>query len=180
MRRLLLVRHCESSGPQPEASLTANGLRHARRLAEALEGHPIDRIVSSPFRRARQTIAPLATLRALDVEIEPRLAERRLAVPPVDDWRAYVRRSFIDPDSRAPGGESAREVLERGRAAITQYFESASRLPVLVTHGQLLSLVLHSIDARFGYADWQRLRNPDVFVLRGASTARLDFERLGD
>jgi 2,3-bisphosphoglycerate-dependent phosphoglycerate mutase len=178
MPELLLIRHCESTAQEPDAPLTAEGLRQAERLSTWLEVHPVDRVVSSPFRRARETSAPLATSRGLELEIDPRLAERRLADPPVDDWREYVRRSFDDPSSCAPGGESAREVLARAWATIAEAVEHTSRLPALVTHGHFLALVLHSLDPDFGYTAWEGLRNPDVFRLWGSSLDRLGFERV--
>jgi broad specificity phosphatase PhoE len=39
MSRLLLVRHCESSGPQPDAPLTERGLDQAVRLATFLAAY---------------------------------------------------------------------------------------------------------------------------------------------
>jgi len=178
MIELLVIRHCESTGQEPDAPLTENGLRQAERLAVTLEDHPIDRIVSSPFTRARDTIDPLSRMRKLKLEIDPRLSERRLANPPVENWREYIRRSFAEPHSRAPGGESGFEVLERGWAAISDILNSPACLPVLVTHGHFLALVLNSLDSTFGYADWESLANPDVFRLHGPSLSNLHFTRV--
>jgi 2,3-bisphosphoglycerate-dependent phosphoglycerate mutase len=178
MTEFLIIRHCESTGQEPGAPLTANGLRQAERLAVILKDHPIDLIVSSPFLRARDTIDPLSRLRKLKLEIDPRLSERRLANPPVEDWREYIRRSFVEPDSRAPGGESGFEVLERGWAAIRDAVNSPAHLPVLVTHGHFLALVLNSLDSNFGYADWESLANPDIFRLHGSSLTDLHFNRV--
>jgi 2,3-bisphosphoglycerate-dependent phosphoglycerate mutase len=164
---LLLVRHCAASGQEPEAALTLEGVQQAERLAERLAREPIDRVVSSPYRRAIDSIAPLAARRGLDVEVDPRLAERRMSAQPIDHWRDLVRRSFDEPDLRAPGGESARETLVRGRAALDDVIAGAHRLPVVVSHGQLLALLLHELVPGFGYAGWESLRNPDVFRVAG-------------
>jgi len=170
-RRLLLVRHCESSGQEPEAPLTARGHAQARELAGRLAPLAPDHIVSSPFVRARQSVAPLAAARALAVAIEPRLAERRLGVDPFGDWRQGLRASFADLDRSYPDGESARTAQQRGRAVVEAVLASQHRLPVLATHGNLLSLLLASVDGRFGYADWAQLANPDIFVLTVAGDA---------
>jgi 2,3-bisphosphoglycerate-dependent phosphoglycerate mutase len=170
-RRLLLVRHCESSGPAPDAPLTGRGHEQARTLATQLAPLAPDHIVSSPFERARQSVAPLAAALELAVAIEPRLAERRLGVDPFGDWRQGLRASFADLDRSYPDGESARTAQQRGRAAVEEVLRGAHRLPVLATHGNLLSLLLASIDGRFGYGDWEQLANPDVFVLTIAGDA---------
>jgi 2,3-bisphosphoglycerate-dependent phosphoglycerate mutase len=177
-RAALLVRHCESKGPAPDATLSARGEAQAVALAERLSGHPVDHIVSSPYARARGTIAPFAERTGLEVRLEPRLAERRLAAElHAPGWREAVRRSFDDPQHRLPGGESGAEVLARGSAAIREVLAEGHRLPVLVSHGQLLSLFLHSVDADFGYADWEALAMPDVFLLEERA-GKLVFQRL--
>ena len=165
IRRLLLVRHCESSGQEPEADLTAAGQAQARALAARLMPLSPDCIISSPFRRARQSAEPLGMALSLPIAIEPRLAERRLGAHPFADWRQGLRASFENLDRTYPDGESGRAAQQRARAAIDAALQGPHRLPVLFTHGNLLSLLLASVDGRFGYADWERLTNPDVFVL---------------
>src|SRR4029453_2748793 len=103
MSRMLLVRHCESSGPRPEAPLTDRGRAQAVRLADFLTEYRIDAIASSPSRRARDTIAPFAGSTGLAVSIDPRLAERRMSEEPDADWRGHMRRPFDDPEARVAG-----------------------------------------------------------------------------
>jgi 2,3-bisphosphoglycerate-dependent phosphoglycerate mutase len=175
--RALLVRHCESTGPPPESPLTARGEAQAVALAERLSAHPIDHLVSSPYLRARATIAPFAKRTGFPVHIDARLAERRLSAGPIEGWREAVRRSFEDPTYRLPGGEAGAETLARGSAAIQEVLGAGHRLPVLVSHGQLLSLFLHSIDAGFGYSEWESLANPEVILLETRANG-FAFERI--
>jgi 2,3-bisphosphoglycerate-dependent phosphoglycerate mutase len=177
MSRMLLVRHCESSGPWPEAPLTDRGRAQAGRLADFLTGCRIDAVVSSPYRRARDTIAPFAASSGLAVSIDPRLAERRMSEEPDADWKATLRRSFDDPDHRLPGAESARETVARGRAALDDLLTSPWRMPVAVTHGQLMGLVLHTFDSRFGFARWEEMSTPDVYLVV-ADGGPVRFERV--
>lgn len=177
MTVIVLVRHCETSGQAPEAPLTETGQAQAVELAERLSSLAIDHIVSSPYARARATIQPYASRTGLPVQLDHRLAERRLSPEPIDHWRDVVRSSFTDPDARVPGGESGRETLARGWAAIESVLEGGHRLPVVVTHGQLLGLVLHSIGPGFGYAGWESLRNPDVFLLENTGEGTFAFRR---
>ena len=178
MPRVLIIRHCESSGQVPEAPLTATGYAQAEALAERLAGHPIDRVVSSTYRRAQETIAPFAARRGLAIELEPRLVERRLSPEPIPEWRDVVRRSFSEPDFAVPGGESGRAVLERGWAALESILGAGHALPALVSHGQLISLVLSRIDPNFGFDGWQSLQNPDVIAVERDARGGLSFRRL--
>lgn len=180
MERALLVRHCESSGQAHDAPLTPRGSEQAEALADFLSPRPIARIVSSPYLRARQSVEPLARKLGLEIELDARLAERTLSPRPIDGWREVVARSFVDPKFSVPGGESGAETLARGLEAIRPLLESAARdrLVVIASHGQLLSLVLHSIDSGFGFAGWQALSNPDVHLLEANATTGLAFRRV--
>jgi 2,3-bisphosphoglycerate-dependent phosphoglycerate mutase len=162
---ILLVRHCTSCGQEPDARLADAGLQQAVDLAEALARHAIDHVVSSPFRRALQTIAPFAVRAGLPVHEDVRLAERTLSAEPLDDWLEQLHRTWEDFDYRAPGGETSREAQLRGRAVVDEIAGAGHRCAVLVSHGNLIGLVLQSIDSRFDYEAWTRLTNPDLFRL---------------
>jgi len=178
MSRLLLVRHCQSSGQHPDAALSDAGHIQAHALAERLVAQPIDHLVSSTYRRASATLAPLAARTGLALHRDERLVERRLSPEPIDGWRDVVARSFVEPDFCVPGGESGREVLERAWKALEEILAGGHSLPAVASHGQLISLVLHSIDPSFGFAGWESLSNPDVHLLERDVRGRFSFRRL--
>ena len=180
MRSLILVRHCEAAGQEPDAPLTETGWQQATELTDFLSAFPIDAIVSSAYRRTRETVAPVAELLHLRVKTDARLNERVLSPHPIDHWREVVRDSFADTDLRAPGGESASDVIQRAWPVLHGLLSGPAGLPVVVTHGNLLALVLHSIDPAFGYAEWESLSNPDVYRLRVNGDSGLRFCRLWD
>ena len=180
MSSLILVRHCEATGQEPDAPLTDVGQRQARELADLLSTFPVDAIVASAYLRARQSAEPLADLLHLGVEVDPRLNERVLSPYPIDNWREVVRYSFADHDLRASGGESANDVLRRAWPALDDLLSGSAELPVVVTHGNLLALVLHSIDPGFGCAEWENLSNPDVYRVEVNAVGAKGFCRLWD
>lgn len=79
--KLHLVRHARAakrtqwSGPPLLRPLVDSGRAQARSIATALADSGIERIVSSPALRCRQTVAPLAHATGLPVELDERLAE---------------------------------------------------------------------------------------------------------
>nr|WP_251027392.1 MULTISPECIES: histidine phosphatase family protein [unclassified Exiguobacterium] len=172
-----IVRHCEATGQAPDAPLTKQGQNQADALADFFKTIPVDRIVSSPFRRARETILPLATLHDCPVEIEDQLQERILSISPLSDWRTALQQTFVDLDLRFPGGESSRETMERMSSVLEEALLYPARHTVLVTHGNAMALLLKSIDSTFSYEDWNRLRNPEVYRLVQTSET-LIYERL--
>ncbi|MDP6979460.1 MAG: histidine phosphatase family protein [Myxococcota bacterium] len=78
---LLLIRHGlplrvrTPDGTPADPNLSPTGHAQAERVAEVLARESIDRIYSSPMRRARETAAPLAAMSGLEVDIEPRIRE---------------------------------------------------------------------------------------------------------
>lgn len=183
---LYLVRHCRAEGQEPDAPLTAAGTIEAETLATFLiaaaqsDGVRIERIVASPFLRAQQSIAPLARQLELPVEVEARLAERRLSTIPREDWLDQLRASFTDPDFRLEGGESSHEAVARAGTLLDEVRRHRSAGIVLVTHGNLLTLLLrflngYSLTEPAGFEEWRRLTNPDVFrVVLTENEARVE------
>ncbi len=169
--RLYLVRHCHATGQEHDAPLTAEGARQAVALADLLDPLGIERIISSPFRRARDSIAPLAARLGIPIEYDDRLIERVLSPRAVPDWRAHLRTSFDDPDYCLAEGESSRTAATRAVAVLNDLARRPRRATAIVTHGNLLALLLRSFNPDIGFADWERLTNPDVFSVLVAERA---------
>jgi len=162
-RTIYLVRHCQTSGQEPDAPLTLLGQQQAVALADCLAKESIRRIVSSPFLRAYQTAQPLAQICELKIETDERLRERTLSGVPIDNWREKLEFSFTDLDFCLPGGESSRAAMTRGLAALSDIMHSDSLTTVVVTHGNLMTLLLKSFNNAVGFAEWTALSSPDVY-----------------
>jgi len=78
---LLVIRHAhagsraEWDGNDDLRPLSQRGIGQARNIARRFADVPLARIVSSPAVRCRQTVAPLADARGVDVTVDARLAE---------------------------------------------------------------------------------------------------------
>ena len=178
MKRILLLRHCTSSGQEPEANLAPEGYQQAQKLVSQLGDYSIDLLISSPYQRAVESITPFANSRGLDIRTDPRLAERTISEHRIDNWMDYIKGSYNDPELAAPTGESANDVIQRAWPVIQSAFESDFQLPLLSTHGQWISLVLNSIDPTFGFEGWQQLRNPDLIELSADQNGRVSFHKI--
>jgi 2,3-bisphosphoglycerate-dependent phosphoglycerate mutase len=163
-----LVRHAHAEWtPDEQRPLSPEGREDAQRVADLLSGFPITRIHSSPFRRAWETVTPLAERLGLSVHSEPGLQERKLSGDPiVDDFFAAVKQTWDDPTYAHPGGETNATAQRRGMAVVHQlrglYPEEHI---VLSTHGNLLALILQHYDPSVDYAFWRSLTMPDVYQL---------------
>jgi 2,3-bisphosphoglycerate-dependent phosphoglycerate mutase len=163
MKTLYLVRHCKAEGQGADAPLTPEGVAQSNSLADLLAHADIERIISSPYTRATQSIAPLSRRLNLGVELDTRLVERVLCSDPRPDWQEHLFASFADLDLRLEGGESGREAMLRAVAVVTDIRRHAARNTLLVTHGNLMALLLKHFDDSIGFAEWRALSNPDVY-----------------
>ncbi len=168
MRSALLIRHCEAAWSEDNASrpLSELGVAQAQRLGEWLQQRwSPDAIVSSPYRRAVDTIAPFAAVAGLNIGLDERLRERKGPfLPEAADHIAAAEACFADHELRLQAAETGREAQKRGWQAIEAALAS-HELPVLVTHGQLLSFTLARIDGTTGVERWRTMTTPDVFLL---------------
>lgn len=157
------MRHCKAVGQEPNAPLTSEGKMQAIALTHLLSGFGIERVISSPFTRAYRSIAPLAEHLCLAIEIDNRLAERVLCGTPLADWQERLAESFTNLDLCLDGGESSRTAMARGIAVIDEALQQKADTIAIATHGNLMALILKHFDDRIGYAEWQKLSNPDVY-----------------
>jgi len=156
--RLLLIRHGQTSWNverrvlgRTDIPLDEEGLRQAAALAAILE--PVHTLWASPLSRARSTAEAVAAAQSgVALQIEPDLtemdqgemdgcgeAEMRARFAPV------LSRWNVDPtDERLPGGETLREVQERGLAALARIAAATPEgaTVAVVSHQLLISAVL--------------------------------------
>jgi 2,3-bisphosphoglycerate-dependent phosphoglycerate mutase len=178
MPKLLLIRHCRATAQHPDAPLTATGIKAAEALVARLQDLSPNAVYSSPYERALATVRPFAVLANLPVRLDDRLRERVLSDHDLEDWLDHIRRSFAEPNYRAPGGESLSEAQSRAVAALADIAAAGHRLPAVASHGNLIASVLRAMDATFGFAQWRGLRNPDLFEVELDAGQPVRFARL--
>jgi broad specificity phosphatase PhoE len=157
---LYLVRHGESTynaegriQGQADVPLSELGRRQSEAVAEALRAQPVDAVYSSPLRRALETARLIAAPHNLLVRTDARLAELNVGVFQ-DRLRSELAETHPtelarwldgDEDFAIPGGESRRQLAERGCAALRAIAAAGDSSAVVVTHGGLLSATLRSL-----------------------------------
>lgn len=163
--QIFVIRHCEATGQSQDAPLTAKGFEQAALLAEYLQDKEVERVISSPYLRAQQSISPYAQRFHIPVELDNRLSERVLSDSNLDSWFECLRQTFDDFDLSFSGGESSSQAMGRAVAVLKSLESSEAKRVAIVTHGNLMTLLLRHFDARFGFDEWANLTNPDVFLV---------------
>jgi 2,3-bisphosphoglycerate-dependent phosphoglycerate mutase len=174
-----LVRHAQAEGQAPEAGLTETGRADAAALVSILTDLGVDRIVSSPYRRALATVEPFARQRGFSITEDIRLIEAPLSSNELADWREKLEQSFEDLDLCFEGGESGNVATRRAVAALSHTLSGAAgSRPVIVTHGRLMTLLLKHFRGDVGFSHWERLSTPDLFQVKLSGHGGCEFTRL--
>jgi 2,3-bisphosphoglycerate-dependent phosphoglycerate mutase len=165
---ICFVRHAHSTYTPEELTrpLSEKGMRDARRVARILESENLDHVVSSPYLRAIQTVKGTAASLNQDVILIDGFKERLLSSEPLDDFQGAIRKVWEEPSFQWEGGESNVDAQKRGVAAMLELLKEYEGKRVAVgTHGNIMVLIMHHFDPRYGLAFWESLDMPDVYRL---------------
>ena len=154
---LVLIRHGETEWNVQsriqghiDIALSERGQRQAQALASVLEDEPLAAVYASDLARARQTAQPLATLRGLELRLDPRLRERGFGLfegctyaEAQANWPTeYAIWQRRDPRHAVPGGESYLEARARVLQCLAEIVRRHEGGKVaIVTHGGVLDIV---------------------------------------
>jgi 2,3-bisphosphoglycerate-dependent phosphoglycerate mutase len=168
-----MVRHGESSkneGTERTRGLTDKGIQDANRVTELLKDEGIDVLVSSPYRRAIQTIEGLARRLGKEVEIVEELKElvftgEDKTLPDTIIYPA-VKEMFADSGFLLPGGESRSVCEARAILALQGLLSNYKGKKFAIgTHGMVMTLMMGYFDRRYGFNFLMQTSKPDIYKL---------------
>ena len=166
----ILIWHAESSPnkdlPESDWPLSNLGNHQARSLAAKLSRTGISCVVSSPYIRAIDTVRPLADVVKCQVEVHNDLRERKLCDEVRTDWYELLKRAWSDFSFALPNCESSFVCQLRLQDCLHEVAKQHKGKTIAVcSHGNAIGLFLNSIDPNFGFEQWERMQNPDVFFI---------------
>jgi 2,3-bisphosphoglycerate-dependent phosphoglycerate mutase len=193
---LYCVRHGESLynaegrvQGQSDVALSEFGRSQSAAVAEALAEKSLDALYSSPLRRAMETAEVVARRTGLPIQTDPRLKEVNAGIFQ-DRLRADLQREFPEELSRwtsedldyvIPGGESRRQLIARGRAALEAIARENLQHVAVIAHGRLLTVALKNL-VGLAPEDYPRsLENGSITTIRCDGAGRfevLDWDRV--
>jgi 2,3-bisphosphoglycerate-dependent phosphoglycerate mutase len=165
MKKIYLVRHAQASGQSFDAPLTKEGERDSLRLVDFFHGITIDAIISSPYKRAIDTVTPLANHLGKEIFVDQRLSERVLSNQSLENWKDRLKESFDNFHLCLEGGESNAYGLKRASSLYSDLLQSEKSNFLLCSHGNLSTLFLRLFDSNYGYEQLLQMTNPDVFEI---------------
>ncbi|MCK6208021.1 histidine phosphatase family protein [Bacillus infantis] len=165
---LYFVRHAHSTYTPDESArpLSSRGFADAERITGILEKENIDIVISSPYRRAVQTVEGVAKVIGQEVIIEDGFKERNLSAKPVEDFNLAITKVWEEPSFSWEGGESNIDAQKRGIEATLKVLETYEGKNIAVgTHGNIMVLIMNYFDEKYGFSFWKDLNMPDVYKL---------------
>lgn len=170
MTELYFVRHAEpnhSNHDDASRELTEKGLRDRRLATAFLADKNITAVLSSPFKRAVDTVQDFADAAGLSVLTDPDFRERRVDSVWIDDFDGFCKQQWADFDYRLTDGETLHMVQERNLAALRRALHTYSGQAVAVgSHGTALSTLVHYFDPTFGHEDFKSIAKLMPWIVR--------------
>ena len=164
MTRIYLVRHAEAEGNLYRIAhghynglITARGYKQIAALQRRFEHIHIDAVYSSDLFRTRTTAKAVYLPKGLTLHTDPNLREVNMGVWEGHTWqqlRMEDEERIVDFNRhldrwQVPGGETARQVLDRFIPTLTRIAqENDGKTVAVFSHGAALRMVLGTLEGR--------------------------------
>ncbi|WP_436861073.1 histidine phosphatase family protein [Staphylococcus caeli] len=146
------------------APLTEDGQLKAEKLVKVFENKKIHNIYVSPYKRAIDTIKPVANSLNIEYKIELDLFERKIGEW-VEDFEKFCFLQWLNFDYKLENGESLNEVLIRMLKVFNKIKDENCKDIIICGHGTSLSILFYKLTfSNFTYNDFKSLTMPDVLV----------------
>lgn len=162
---MYFVRHAHSSYTPEEYKrpLSEAGYKEAHKVAKFFESIDINAIYSSKYKRATETVQPIATAKNLHITELEALNERTLANFKLPDFENAIVKVWSQPTYSFPGGESNMEAQNRVIPTIEELQRIHKNETIIIgTHGNIFTLILNHYNKAYDLAFWEQLKMPDI------------------
>ena len=113
MTTIYFVRHAEPNYDNHNdisRELTNKGLKDRRLVTDFLADKQIDVVLSSPYKRAIDTISEFAELKGIDIIIIDEFKERKIDSGWIEDFNSFCKKQWEDFSYKLSDGECLGEV----------------------------------------------------------------------
>lgn len=169
MTKVYYVRHAEPNYDNHNDALrelTPKGLNDRKLVTKFLADKKINAAVSSPFRRAVDTIKEFADLEGIKIEVIDEFRERKVDSGWIDDFALFIQKQWDDFNYKLPNGECLQEVQERNVSALLKLIEHYKEKNIVIGgHGTALSTIINYFDTSFGYDEFVKMKNKMPWIV---------------
>lgn len=181
MTNIYLVRHAHStySADERNRPLSEKGKSDAQLITQVMKSKSIDVVLSSPYKRAFQTIQKIANYSQLHIDIVEDFKERKLADIPIEDFNSAILKLWQDENYAHTGGESNLVAQARAINALNDVLKKYKNKNIVIgTHGNIMALIMNHFSKKYDYTFWSKLEMPDIYKLTFEEFSLIDIQRV--
>lgn len=124
-------------------------------------------MLSSPYKRAADTIKGFADEYGYEIALVSGFRERRVDSIWIDDFNSFSKKQWEDFSYKLSDGEALGEVQNRNIAALTDVLKKHEGKTVVIgSHGTALCTIINYYDNSFGYNDFDRIKKLMPWIVR--------------
>lgn len=161
MTNIYFVRHAEpdySNHNDIERPLTPKGLKDRELVTTYLKDKDIDLVISSPYKRAMETVDDFANSKKLSIEVIDDFRERKVGNDWIEDFYSFSKMQWEDFNYKLSYGECLMEVQERNINALMGVLEEHKDKNIVIgSHGTALSTIINYFDETYGFEDFMKM-----------------------
>ncbi len=162
MTKIYFVRHAEpnyKNHNDMSRELSSKGLKDRELVTYFLMDKQIDVVLSSPYKRAVDTVRDFAEKKGKDVIVVEDFKERRVDSDWIEDFDSFCKKQWEDFGYKLSDGECLKEVQKRNILALNKVLTDYRGKNIVVgSHGTALSTIINYYDKTFGYSDFDKIR----------------------
>lgn len=162
MTTIYFVRHAQPNYENHDdmsRELSEKGLRDRALVTDFLRDRKVEVVLSSPFKRAVDTVREFAELEGLDIVTIDDFRERKIDSEWIEDFNSFCKMQWHDFDYKLSDGESLGEVQRRNIQALNKVLEEyAGKSIAIGSHGTALSTIINYYDESFGHDEFEKIR----------------------
>lgn len=157
------VRHCEPNYDNHDdvrRELSKKGLQDRQLILDFFNNKTIDEIYSSPYKRAFDTVLPLAQKLDLKITSISDFRERKIDSMWIEDFDTFAQKQWSDFSYKLSDGESLQEVQDRNIASLKQVLANSDKKSIVIgTHGTALSTIVNYFYPSFCYEEFNNIKS---------------------
>lgn len=162
MTIVYFVRHAEpnyNNHDDMSRELSDKGLIDRKLVTEFLADKGIDIVMSSPYKRAVDTVKEFVEKAGMDIVIVEDFRERKIDSCWIEDFNSFCKQQWEDFDYKLTDGECLAEVQRRNINALEQILRDYKEKTIVVgSHGTALSTIINYYDKAFDYTQYEKVK----------------------
>lgn len=165
---IYFVRHAHSTYTPDELNrpLSEKGLEDAKIVTKLLSKESITNIISSPYKRAMQTVEGTANHFGLTLSTDEGFKERKLADGSIANFDQVISKYWLNFNFSLLGGETSYCAQNRGVESLRNILKEYCGGNIAIgTHGNIMVLIMNYYDKKYSYDFWENLKMPDIYKL---------------